>query len=443
MSATVTVPPGEEELRRAVARIIREVRAGGDAALRRWADRLDDLGQAPFELSEEERARGEREAPPEAVAALERAAERIEAGARAQREALRDAVWEDGAGNLCRFRWVPVERAGLYVPGGRARYPSSVLMAAIPARVAGVEACFLTTPVRGGGLPDPLVLVAARLAGVGRVFRLGGAQAVAALALGTESIPRVDLLVGPGNAWVTEAKRQLFGEVGLDGLAGPSEVLVLLDRAERAEWAALELIAQAEHDPDARVYALAVGAGARRTAAAVGRALAERLPSVARREVVEAALSGSAARLPSLLEGLPPGPPRPAASGWPVAALPGREAALEAVGRIAPEHLVLLLDEEEARDWADRVRTAGAVFVGPWAPVAAGDYSAGTDHILPTGGSARWASGVGVHTFLRLQQEFVGRREGLPAWAGAATRLARAEGLENHARSVEARLQAR
>ncbi|MDI3298505.1 MAG: histidinol dehydrogenase [Bacillota bacterium] len=432
------------DLRASVARIVAEVRAEGDAAVRRWADRLDGLGEAPFELSEEERARGEREAPPEAVAALELAASRIEAAARAQRRALRDAAWADGAGNLCRFRWLPVERVGLYVPGGRASYPSTVLMAAIPARVAGVGSCFLTTPVRGGGLPDPLVLVAARLAGVERVFRLGGAQAVAALALGTESVPRVDLLVGPGNAWVTEAKRQLYGEVGLDGLAGPSEVLVLLAGPEQAELAALELLAQAEHDPAARVFALATGARAGEAAAAVARALAGRLPSVPRREVVAAALRGSAAELPRLLGGDgASGPGRAPGGGpdWPVAALPAEEEALGAVARIAPEHLVLLAEEGLAQAWAERVRAAGAVFVGPWAPVAAGDYSAGTDHILPTGGTARWASGLGVHTFLRLRQEFAGSPQGLPAWAGAAVRLARAEGLENHARSVEVRLE--
>ncbi|MBX5465859.1 MAG: histidinol dehydrogenase, partial [Clostridia bacterium] len=422
------------DLRAGVARILEEVRAEGDAAVRRWADRLDGLGGAPFELSEEERARGEREAAPEAVAALELAAARIEAAARAQRQALQDAVWADGAGNLCRFRWLPVERVGIYVPGGRARYPSTVLMAAIPARVAGVRSCFLTTPVRGGGLPDPLVLVAARLAGVERVFRLGGAQAVAALALGTQSVPRVDLVVGPGNAWVTEAKRQLYGEVGLDGLAGPSEVLVVLDEPRWAELAALELLQQAEHDPAARVFALAAGALAFETATAVGRALAGRLPSVPRREVVEAALSSSAAQLPRLLG-------RAERLDRPVAALPAEEEALAAVARIAPEHLVLLMEEGAARAWAERVRTAGAVFVGPWSPVAAGDYSGGTNHILPTGGTARWASGLGVHTFLRLQQEFAGSPAGLSAWAGAAVRLARAEGLENHARSAEARLE--
>lgn len=320
----------------------------------------------------------------------------------------------DPAGNRATLAVVPLRRVGVYVPGGRAPYVSSVLMAAVPARVAGVEEVVLCTPAAPGGTADAGILAAAAIAGVDRVFLLSAVQALGAMALGLEPVPACDKVVGPGNAFVVAAKRQLFGSVGLDGLPGPSEIVVLASAGADPAWVAADLLAQAEHGPDTLSLLCTDDAG---LAAAVGREVArqaEALP-VGRRADALAALAGSVG---------------------PVVAT-GLEEALAFAEEVAPEHLSLQGPAAEAL--APAVRRAGAVFVGAWSPVAAGDYAAGTDHVLPTAGTARFAAGLSAADFVRRVQVFSGARAGARLWAEPAAVLARAEGFSAHAASLELR----
>ncbi len=398
-----------------VAAIIADVRARGDAALidyTRTFDRLE-LSAATLRITREQLDRATAECDPEAIAALELAAERIGAFHARQMPEGHDEV--DAAGIRLGYRWTPVEAAGLYVPGGTAAYPSSVLMNALPARVAGVERLVMTVPAPDGRL-NPLVLAAARLAGVDEIYRIGGAQAIAALASGTESIAPVDKIVGPGNAYVASAKRQVFGQVGIDMIAGPSEVLIVADADTDPSWIAIDLLAQAEHDEAAQSILITDDAI---FADAVCTAVEEHLATLARQKTATASWRTHGCVI--LVETL------------------GQAPAL--IDRVAPEHLQLAVADPEAL--SRRVRHAGAIFLGRYVPEALGDYVAGPNHVLPTGRSARFSSGLGVLDFLK-RTTFVGCGEdGLAAIGPAAVSLAEAEGLDAHARSVAIRLNRR
>ncbi len=400
----------------AVAAIIAEVRARGDAALVEFTARFDrwrPADAAALRVPEDEIEAAVRGVPADLRAALDLAAARIEAFHRAQLP--RDLEMRDEAGLTLGLRWTPVDAVGLYVPGGKAAYPSSVLMNAIPARVAGVPRVAMCVPAPDGVL-NPLVLAAARRAGVSEVWRLGGAQAVAAMAWGTASLAPVDRIVGPGNAYVAEAKRQVFGRVGIDSIAGPSEVVILADAANDPRHVALDLLAQAEHDEAAQSILIADDA---RFADAVVAAVEAELATLPR-----AAIAGESWRR----------------HGAVILVRDWTEAA-SLVNRLAPEHLQLMLAEPRAV--LARIRHAGAAFLGRWCPEALGDYVAGPNHVLPTGRTARFASGLSVFDFLKRTTWVEADQAGLAAIGPAAVALAEAEGLDAHARSVAVRLPGR
>ncbi|MGF1554243.1 MAG: histidinol dehydrogenase [Paracoccaceae bacterium] len=395
-----------------VARIIAEVRRhGADAvvALTRRFDRWEATPEA-LELGEDEIEATEALVPPEQREALALAASRIRAFHAAQRP--EDASWTDEAGIRLGWRWSAVDAAGIYVPGGTAAYPSSVLMNAIPAKVAGCERVEMCVPTPDGVL-NPLVIAAARLAGVDRIWRVGGAQAVAALAYGAAPIEAVDVIAGPGNAYVAEAKRQVFGHVGVDMVAGPSEVLVIADKGCDPDWIALDLLAQAEHDASAQSICLTDDEA---LFAALPRAVERRLQSLDR-----AAIAGESWRRHG---------------GVVLARDLDHAAALADV--IAPEHLEIATEAPEAL--AGKIRNAGAMFLGRHTPEAVGDYVGGPNHVLPTAGSARFASGLSVMHFMKRTTMLGADARGLARVGEAAATLADAEGLEAHALSVRARL---
>jgi histidinol dehydrogenase len=344
--------------------------------------------------------------------ALEEAATRIRAYHQRQRPL--DDFWTDDEGVSLGWRWTPVDAAGLYVPGGQASYPSSVLMNAIPATVAGVPRLALCVPTPDGVL-NPLVLAAARLAGVTEVYRIGGAQAIAALAYGTATIPPVDVITGPGNAWVATAKRQVFGRVGIDSIAGPSEILVIADGENDPDWIALDLMSQAEHDASAQSILITDDAD---FADAAERAVANRLTTLERADIAGESWRSSGAII--LVQTL--------------------DEAAELANRIAAEHLELCVAEPRAL--AARIRHAGAMFLGRWTPEAVGDYVGGPNHVLPTARSARHASGLSVLNFMKRTTMLECTPGALGAIGGAADTLAQAEGLQAHGLSVRARLDA-
>jgi histidinol dehydrogenase len=396
----------------AVSTIIEDVARRGDAALIDYTRRFDgvDLGSDSLRLTRREIAEGAATAPPETVAALRVAAERIESFHRRQLPAPVDYV--DELGVRLAVRWRPIAAAGLYVPGGTAAYPSSVLMNAIPARVAGVERLVMTVPTPGGAL-NPLVLAAAEMVGIDEAYRVGGAQAIAALAYGTATLAPVDKIVGPGNSYVAAAKRQVFGKVGIDMIAGPSEILVVADRHNDPEWVAADLLSQAEHDGAAQAILITDD------------------PNFA--SAVEAAVEGHLARLPRATI---------ARASWQahgaILLVADWEEAPTLIDRIAPEHLELALDDADAL--AERVHHAGAIFLGRYTPEAIGDYIAGPNHVLPTARSARFASGLGVLDFLKRSSLVRCDASSLAELAPAAIRLAEAEGLHAHALSLAIRL---
>ncbi|MBX6377661.1 MAG: histidinol dehydrogenase, partial [Clostridia bacterium] len=406
--------PDLGEVEEAARTICAEVRRRGDAALLDLTRRFDgvDLTAVGLEVPPGEVAAAPATVDAALRSAIEEAAARIEAFHRLQmprpyRLAAAGGAW---LGEEIR----PLERVGVYVPGGLARYPSTVLMAAVPARLAGVRHVYLCTPPGPGGRVDAAVLAAAAVAGVERVFRVGGAQAVAAMAYGTETVPAVDKVVGPGNAYVMAAKRLVAGEVGIDGLYGPSEVAVVADGGADADWVAADLIAQAEHDRRALAVCFTPD---RRLAEGVLAALARQLAAAPRRELAGAALERGGVVLTGDLE-----------------------EAVALADDLAPEHLHLYIRDAEA--WLPRVRRAGAVFLGAWATVPAGDYAVGTNHVLPTGGTARFASGLGVVDFVRRMHVFAGSRDAVTAWAPASLILASCEGLPGHAAAIRRRLEA-
>jgi histidinol dehydrogenase len=395
-----------------VAAIVDAVAARGDAALVEYTNRFDRvrLTSERLRLSSDEIAAGAGLAAPETVAALRVAAERIESFHRRQLPVGIDYV--DAAGVRLGQRWRPIAAVGLYVPGGTASYPSSVLMNAIPAKVAGVERLVMTVPAPDGIL-NPLVLAAAGMLGIAEIYRVGGAQAVAALAYGTRTIPAVDKIVGPGNAYVAAAKRRVFGRVGIDMIAGPSEILVLADRHNEPGWIAADLLSQAEHDTAAQAILITDDAD---FAGAVEREVARHLQRLPRTEIARASWQENGAII--------------LVADW--------DEAVALIDRIAPEHLELAIEEADAV--AQLVRHAGAIFLGRHTPEAIGDYIAGPNHVLPTARSARFASGLGVLDFMK-RTTFVGcDAAGLAALAPAAIRLAEAEGLDAHALSLALRL---
>ena len=396
----------------AVAAIIADVRARGDAALIELTERFDRMTLTPEQL---------RFAPKEidaliaGVSAKERAAlELAEERIRAYhaRQMPTDESWTDEQGAMLGWRWTPVAAAGLYVPGGLASYPSSVLMNAIPAKVAGVGRLAITVPTPDG-IANPLVLLAARLAGVDEVYRIGGAQAIAALAYGTETIAPVDKITGPGNAYVAAAKRRVFGRVGIDMIAGPSEILVIADGDNDPDWIALDLLSQAEHDESAQSILITTDPA---FATAVARAVEARLQTLERRAIAGASWRDFGA----------------------VITVPDLETAARLADRIAPEHLELCVAEPEAL--ADRITHAGAIFLGPWTPEAIGDYVGGPNHVLPTARSARFSSGLSVMDFLKRTTLARMTPAALNAIGPAAETLANAESLEAHGLSVRERL---
>lgn len=395
-----------------VAEIIAAVRARGDAALCEYTSRFDRFALTPgrIAVTAAEIDAAVAAVPAALMAALEVAAGRIEAFHKLQMPA--DIRTTDAAGLTLGMRWGALDAVGLYVPGGKAAYPSSVLMNALPARVAGVARIAMCVPTPDGVL-NPLVLAAARRAGVSEVYRVGGAQAVAALAWGTASIAPVDRIVGPGNAYVAEAKRQVFGRVGIDNIAGPSEVVVVADAGNDPRQVAVDLLAQAEHDESAQAILITDDAG---FGEAVAAAVAAELPSLARAAIAGASWQAHGAVV--------------VVRDW------GEAVAL--VDRLAPEHLQVMLPD--AAGFFARVRHAGAAFLGRFTPEAVGDYVAGPNHVLPTGRTARFASGLSVYDFLKRTTWVQADEAGLAAVGPAAVALAEAEGLQAHARSVALRL---
>ncbi|MDR2015627.1 MAG: histidinol dehydrogenase [Azoarcus sp.] len=406
-------PSADEHINHVVTEILRTVRERGDAAVLEYTrrfDGLDALSTAALEVPKSGlRAALDALDKPQREA-LELAAERI----RLYHERQRGESWTytEADGTVLGQKVVPLDRVGLYVPGGRAAYPSSVLMNAIPAKVAGVGELVMTAPAPMGE-KNPLVLAAAAITGVDRVFTVGGAQAIAALAYGTEVIPRVDKIVGPGNAFVAEAKRRVFGTVGIDMVAGPSEVLIISDGSGHADWVAMDLFAQAEHDDLAQSILLCTDPA---FIDAVHAAIDRLLPEMPRAETITRSLTGRGALI--YVESL--------------------EQACEIANYIAPEHLELALDQAEC--WVEKIHHAGAIFVGHWAVEALGDYCAGPNHVLPTMRSARFSSPLGVYDFQKRSSIVQISRNGAQKLAHVAAILADGEGLQAHAKSARMRL---
>lgn len=395
-----------------VAGIIADVRARGDVAVVALTERFDRLTLTPETLrfSAEEIAALIAEVPPAERAALELAAERIRSYH--ARQMPEDASWTEESGAMLGWRWTPVSAAGLYVPGGLASYPSSVLMNAIPAKVAGVERLAIVVPTPDGKA-NPLVLLAAQIAGVDEIYRIGGAQAIAALAYGTESIAPVDKITGPGNAFVAAAKRRVFGKVGIDMIAGPSEILVIADGGQNPDWIALDMLSQAEHDESAQAILITDDP---ELAEAVSAAIDRHLETLERRAIAGPSWRDYGA----------------------IILVPDMATAAALSNRIAPEHLELCVDDPDAL--SQHITHAGAIFLGAWTPEAIGDYVGGPNHVLPTARSARFSSGLSVMDFLKRTTLARMTPEALRAIGPAAETLAISESLEAHGLSVRARL---
>ena len=396
----------------AVRAIVADVAARGDDAVKDYTREFDrcDLDRTGLKVTADEIAAAVKSCSPAALEALELARARIEAYHRRQVPA--DDRYVDPLGVELGWRWTAIEAVGLYVPVGSAAYPSSVLMNAVPAKVAGVPRLVMAVPAPGGEL-NPLVLAAAKLAGIDEIFRIGGAQAIAALAYGTKTIAPVAKIVGPGNAYVAAAKRMVFGKVGIDTIAGPSEVLILADRHGNPDWIAADLLAQAEHDTSAQAILITDSAA---LAGQVERAVAAQLAALPRGKVAGASWRDYGA----------------------VIIVPTLEQALPLVDALAPEHIEIVAADAERL--ATGIRNAGAIFLGPHTPEVIGDYVAGSNHVLPTARAARFSSGLGVLDFVKRTSILKCGPEQLRALADAAITLASAEGLDAHARSIAIRL---
>ena len=406
----------DESVERATAQIVEDVRRRGDAALVEYTARFDRW--TPGGAHELEVAVAHAQAALNSLPAAERealafAAQRI----RSYHEHQRQDSWRvrEDDGTVLGQQVTPLDRAGLYVPGGKAAYPSSVLMNAVAAKVAGVRELVMVTPTPGGAMNDH-VLAAAALAGVDRIFRIGGAQAVAALAFGTATVPAVDKIVGPGNAYVAAAKRRVFGHVGIDMVAGPSEVLVIADASANPDWVAMDLFSQAEHDEIAQAILLTPDAG---LADAVHASMKRQIERMPRRAIIEASLAHRGALI----------------------TVRDLDEACALANRIAPEHLELSVAEPGR--WLDKLRNAGAIFLGPHSSEALGDYCAGPNHVLPTSRTARFSSPLGVYDFQKRSSLVGVSAAGARTLGPLAATLARGEGLYAHARSAEMRAEAR
>lgn len=403
-----------DALRAGVQAIFDDVAARGDAALREFTAKFDGVTLDDFEVGEDEFARAREQVPADVQAAIAEAASRIEAFHRAGMAQPYEV--ETAPGLLCRRVQRPIPRVGLYVPAGSAPLPSTALMLCIPARLAGCRDVILCTPPRKDGSADPAVLLAARQAPGARVFKLGGAQAIAAMAQGTASVPRCDKLFGPGNAWVDEAKRQAAqrpGGIAIDMPAGPSEVLVIADGGANAAFVAADLLSQAEHGPDSQVLLLTDSAALLQAVALEVDAQLARLP---RADIARRALEASRLVLVRDIE-----------------------QAIAISDAYAPEHLILAV--REPRAWLERIGNAGSIFLGDWTPEALGDYCSGSNHVLPTGGAARAWSGLSVASFQKAITVQEATDAGIRAAGPCAAVLAQAEGLQAHARAVELRLE--
>ena len=407
----------DENVDRIAAEIVADVRLRGDAALVEYTRKFDefDTDAAGLRITDAERDAAAAKVPPAQREALIFAAQRIEAFHRALLP--QDVDFTDSTGTRLGARYRPVDSAGVYVPGGTAAYPSSVLMNIVPAKVAGVERIAMVVPTPGGVL-NPLVMLAAEIAGADEIWRIGGAQAVAALAYGTESIKPVDKITGPGNAYVAAAKRRVFGHVGIDLIAGPSEILVVADDKNDPAWIAADLLSQAEHDPSSQSVLIAQD---RAFADDVARAVESQLKTLKRAEIARASWrdNGAIILVPDLAQCAP------------------------IVDRIAAEHVELAMEASPAEALSQKIRHAGAIFLGRHTPEAIGDYVAGTNHVLPTSRAARFSGGLGVADFLKRTSLVACTPEALAALAPAALALAEAEGLDAHGRSVSIRLNRR
>lgn len=402
-----------EDVDETVRSIIADVVRRGDAAVLDYTRRFDqlDLTAETIAVSAREIDAAIKQCDPESLDALMLAKQRIETYHRLQRPA--DHMETDEVGVTLGWRWTALQSVGLYVPGGTASYPSSVLMNAVPAKVAGVERIVMAVPTPRGET-NPLVLAAARLAGVDEIYRIGGAQAIAALAYGTATIVPVAKIVGPGNAFVAAAKRRVFGQVGIDMIAGPSEVLVMADDTGNPDWIAIDLLAQAEHDTAAQSIFIT---DSRELADQVEKCVESHLKTLPREKIARASWDDYGV----------------------IIVVPKLDDAITLVDRLAPEHLEI--ESRHADDLALKVRNAGAIFLGSHTPEAIGDYVGGSNHVLPTARSARFSSGLGVLDFMKRTSILKCNREALNALGPAAIALGRAEGLEAHARSVAIRLQ--
>ena len=382
-----------------VRKILADVRKRGDAAVRDYTRKFDGVSPKDFAL-------GKQDIPRDQADALRAAHARI----KAFHERQRQESWQftEADGTRLGQQVTPLARVGLYVPGGKAAYPSSVLMNAVPAKVAGVGEIVMVSPN-----PNPLVLAAAALAGVDRVIGIGGAQAIGALAYGTKRIPRVDKIVGPGNAYVAEAKRQVFGEVGIDMLAGPSEILVIGDGSAPADWVAMDLFSQAEHDESAQAILLSPDP---RYLDAVAESIDRLIVEMPRKKVIAASLKNRGALI--LTRDL--------------------DEACEVANRIAPEHLELAVEKPDK--FSEKLRSVGAIFLGPWSSEAIGDYCAGPNHVLPTAGTARFSSPLGVYDFQKRTSVIAVSKDGALTLGKIARTLADGEGLPAHARAAEMRM---
>ncbi|MHB8562532.1 MAG: histidinol dehydrogenase [Acidiferrobacteraceae bacterium] len=406
-------PQQDDDVEQRVRMIIADVRREGDAALLRYTreyDHLDIREAATLEVAPQRLKAALAGIPLEQRQALEEAARRIHRYHERQRQ--ESWSYDDGQGIMLGQQITPLDRVGLYVPGGKASYPSSVLMNAIPARIAGVPEVVMVVPTPGGVVND-LVLAAAAIAGVSRVFRVGGAQAIAALAYGTDTVPRVDKIVGPGNVYVATAKRMVYGQVAIDMIAGPSEIVIVCDGDTDPDWVAMDLFSQAEHDERAQSILISPDAA---FLSVVDQAMDRALAGMERAEVIGAALARNGALI--LVRSL--------------------DEAADVVNRIAPEHLELSIRDPAAV--AAKVRHAGAIFLGRHTAEALGDYCAGPNHVLPTSGTARFSSPLGVYDFQKRTSMIGCSPEGAAHLGRIASVLARAEGLTAHARSAEYRM---
>ncbi len=392
--------------REQVLKIIEEVRSKGDTALKKYTLQFDQADLDQLKVGAEEQKKAASSVSEELIEAIKGAKKNI---TRFHSHQLENSWWDNGPGWIAGQRYLPLQSVGAYIPGGTAAYPSSVLMTVIPAKVAGVKNVYLCTPPGSDGKINPVTLAAAAEAGASAVYKIGGAQAVAALAYGTESVPAVQKIVGPGNIYVTLAKKEVFGRVGIDMLAGPSEIVIVADEYADPAYLAADLLSQAEHDPLSRSILITPDQD---LAQQVVNYLEEQIMTLPRKKIAEQSLQEQGA----------------------IIIVSGLDEAWSAVNEIAPEHLELQL--ENAWPCLDYIDSAGAVFIGPYSPESLGDYWAGSNHVLPTAGAARYASALGVSDFIKRSHVLCYTSEALNQSASQIAALARAEGLEAHARAV-------